>query len=267
MGIPVRNAVILLFILAFLGGCDPYAKLARSKEVSDRDSAALAYYNKQQYEKSQYLLEELMGVYRGTKNAERAYYYFAYCKYQLGEYSIAAYHFNDFVSQFPNSPRADECQFMHAYCYYKLSNPSYLSQDETYRAIEYLQFFINTHPNSEKVTECTEYINELREKLALKAFKNAELYYKTGYHKAAVVAFRNFINDFPDSKFKEESQFLQLKSEVLLAIESVETKQKDRFAEAIAYYTKFVDTYPDSRFLKEGEDLYETAKKFVETHP
>jgi outer membrane protein assembly factor BamD len=50
-------------------------------------------------------------------------------------------------------------------------------------------------------------------------------------------------------------------------MESVETKQKDRFAEAIAYYTKFVDTYPDSRFLKEGEDLYETAKKFVETHP
>jgi len=97
--------------------------------------------------------------------------------------------------------------------------------------------------------------------LELKAYDNAKLYYRMEDYKAATIAFKNMLNDFPDTEYREELLFLSLKANYKLASNSVEKKKKDRFEETIKSYTKFVDNYPSSSYLREAESIYEDAQK------
>ena len=58
------------------------------------------------------------------------------------------------------SQKADEAAF-EAYSYYKTSPDYSLDQEETVTAIEKLQDFINNYPNSEKMSEANDLVQEL----------------------------------------------------------------------------------------------------------
>ena len=92
------------------------------------------------------------------------------------------------------------------------------------------------------------------------------MYYNMGDFKASISSFNNVIKEFPDSKYCEESQFLILKSQYLLAQNSIETKQKERFEDAVKFYYKFVDNYPTSKYLKEAEQIFDVSKKKLKTN-
>jgi outer membrane protein assembly factor BamD len=118
---------------------------------------------------------------------------------------------------------------MTAYCYFLDSPDLTLDQASTYKAIENLQLFINLYPKSDRVNGCNELIDKLRNKLETKSFLNAKLYFKIGDYKAAIYAFRNSLDDFPDSQYKEEMDFLTIKSAFLYAQNSVESKKMKDF--------------------------------------
>src|ERR1043165_7017447 len=136
----------------------------------------------------------------------------------------AAADFENFAITFPNSEFAEECAYMHAYCYY-LDSPIYsLDQENTTKAINEFQLFINKHPQSTRVQKSNGIIDELRFKLETKDFSNARQYYDLGDYKASAVAFKNLIADYPSTRYKEEAMFLILKSNYLLAVNSVDKK-------------------------------------------
>lgn len=252
---------VFMLILALSSSCDPYAKLRKKGTVAEKDSAAFNYYEKGKYEHAVFLFEELMPLYRGKPRAREIYYRYAWCKYYNKEVISAAFYFDDFVRQYPRDTAVETFRYMHAYCYYLLSDPPYLDQNYTKRALEALQLFLNAYPYSEKREKCNEYVFELRERLAKKAFEQAKLYHKIGYHKSAVAAFNNVILEYPDSKYREESFFLLFKSSVQLADASVQRLKQTRYQEATGYYEKFVDKFPDSKFVREAENLYEATLK------
>ena len=76
------------------------------------------------------------------------------------------------------------------------------------------------------------------------------------HYKAAIVALTSFKDNFPDSKYMEEANFMILRSQFELAEQSVYSKQKDRYKEVVDNYKNFIDRYPDSKFLKDAEKLY-----------
>jgi outer membrane protein assembly factor BamD len=201
------------------------------------------------------LFEELVAIYRGNPRAEEMYYYLAYCKYFMGELVTSSFLFSDYAQKYPGSPHADEFEFMTAKCFYQISDPYYLDQTYTDKAINQFQLFLSRNPDSKHKEESMKYLSELRERLAKKAFEQARLYEKIGYHKAAVEAFKNMTNTYPDSKFREESQFLLLKSSVDLAESSVASKKIDRYEEALDFHEKFVEKFPESKFAGEAENL------------
>lgn len=245
---------VLVLGLAF-SGCDPYKKLAKSDSIADKDSAAMAYYNHKKYDQAVFIFEELIAVYRGHPRMEEMYYYYAYCRYFMGELVTAAFHFDDYSQKYPGSKHAEEFEFMTAKCYYQISDPYYLDQNYTDKAINQFQLFLSRHPNTVHKEESMKYLTELRERLAKKAFEQAKLYHKIGYHKAGVEAFKVMINEFPDSKFREESQFLLLKSAVSLASSSIAGKKLERYDQAAEFHEKFVEKFPSSKFANEAENL------------
>lgn len=254
--------LVVLFVAALSGaGCDPYKKLAKSDKIADKDSAAVHYYNAKKYDRAVYLFEELMAIYRGTSRMEEMYYYYAYCRYFLGELVSASYYFEDFSKKFPGSKHSEEFEYMSAKSYHLLADPYYLDQKYTYKAIDQYQLFLSRHPYSDKKDKCMDGIRELRERLATKSFEQASLYHKIGYHKAAVEAFQIMVNEFPDSDMREEAQFLLFKSSVSLAEASINSKKLSRYEEAVDYYEKFDRKFPDSKFAKEAKGLLEDAEK------
>jgi outer membrane protein assembly factor BamD len=238
-----------------LTGCDPYKKLAKSDAIADKDSAASAYYRHRKYDQAVYLYEELMAVYRGHPRMEEMYYKYAYCRYFLGELVTAAFYFEDYSQKYPQSKHAEEFEFMTAKCYYQISDPYNLDQKYTYKAINQFQLFLSRHPDTGHKAKSMEYLSELRERLAKKAFEQANLYHRIGYHKAGVEAFKVMIDEFPDSKFREEAQFLLVKSAVGLAATSVNSKRLERYDEAMEFQEKFVQKFPSSNFAGEAEKL------------
>lgn len=252
---------VLALLIITLGSCkSKYEKLRASNDYAKKYQEAIKYYNKQDYEKALGLFDVLVERYRGRSAAEDLFYYYAFTNYKLKDYTSARFHFKTFADTYPSSPRAEECRFFSAYCYY-LDSPTFsLDQENTLKAIETLQLFINLYPKSDRVTEASKLIQNLRDKLEMKAYENAKLYLTIGDYQSAVIAFNNVLRDYPDTKYGEEIEFLTIKAQYLYADHSFETKQVDRFEQAITYAQQFNDKFPASKYGNEAKGLIKDSQ-------
>lgn len=255
------------FILAFtyvLLGCSEYNKALKSPDLNYKLEVAKKYYDRQDYVRAYPLFEELLNLYRGTTKSQEVYYYYAMTHYGMEDYILAAYHFKNFRNTFPQSDKAEECAYLAAYCYY-LDSPRYsLDQSSTNKAINELQLFINQHPASPKVDTATVYIDKLRDKLERKSFEIGKQYLKIGDYKSAIFALDNTLNDYPDTEYREEALYLQLRANYLLAANSVDYKKEERYENAKRAYDTFKRWYPESEWQKDANKLKEKIDSDLE---
>lgn len=245
-------AIFTVFTLVFSACKSKFEKLKASSDNARKYKEAINYYKKKDYNRALLLFEDLVQRYKGRPEAEDLFYYYADANYKLRDYTSARYHFKTFADTYPSSPRAEEARYLAAYCFY-LDSPNFsLDQDNTYKAIEALQLFINLYPKSERVAEASKLIGNLRDKLERKSFENAKLYLTISDYKSAVIAFRNTLRDYPDTKYAEEIDYLSLQAQYLYAKNSLEIRQVERYEEAISLYTEFAEKYPQSKLLKEA---------------
>jgi outer membrane protein assembly factor BamD len=246
-------AGFLIVLLLAVGSCkSKYEKLKASNDNAKKYQEGLKYYNKKEYSKALGLFEGLITIYRGHDGAEDLFYYYAYTNYKLRDYTAAAYSFKQFADTYPSNPKAEECRFLTAYCYY-LDSPNYsLDQENTSKAIEKLQLFINLYPKSDRVAEASKLINTLHDRLEQKSFEIAKLYLTLSDYQSAVIAMNNALRDYPDTKYGEELQFLIAKSQFEYAFHSREEKQEERYTLAMTYIDQFIDKYPTSKYLAEA---------------
>jgi len=254
----------ILFLLLFTS-CSKYQKILKSTDLNFKFEKAVIYYEKQDFNRALPLLEELSTTFRGSAKAEEVNYYYAYCHYSLGEYLLASYLFDTYSRTYPNGKHTEECQYMTAYSFY-LESPIYkLDSKNTYKAINQLQLFTNLYPKSERVEQCNNLIDELREKLAKKAFFNAKQYVITEYHKSAIIALQNVLIDFPGSKYEEDIYFLIVESSFQLGKNSISTKKQERLENTIDAFYEFTERYPESQFLKQAKNIEQKTLKLIET--
>ncbi|MBP3943527.1 outer membrane protein assembly factor BamD [Sphingobacteriaceae bacterium WQ 2009] len=262
----VALAAGLLLIVCITSCKSKFEKLRASNNIALKYEEAIKLYEGKKYTKALTLFEDLKTRYRGQSEAEDLYYFTAFANYRLKDYTSARFHFKEFADVYPNSVRAEECRFMSAYCYFIDSPKSTLDQENTSKAIDALQLFVNLYPESERAKEAGDLIQKLRDKLELKAFSNARLYYDMGMsddYRAAVIAFESVLRQYPDTKYAEEIEFLMIKAQYNYADKSTYKRQEERFSDAIAYYRSFASNYPDSKFMKEAESLRANAEKNI----
>ncbi|MCH1433235.1 MAG: outer membrane protein assembly factor BamD, partial [Flavobacteriaceae bacterium] len=169
--------------------------------------------------------------------------------------------FENFIKSYPKSDRVQEASFKAAKSYYYQSPRFSLDQEDTYTAIEKLQVFLNLYPNSEYAIEANQMIAELQEKLEQKDFEIAKQYYTIRDYNAAIKANENFISSFPGTKFREESLYTKFIASFEIAVNSVDSKKKERLEELIQQYNTIVRYYLESLFL---EDLDKRMTKVNE---
>lgn len=271
----IKHVLLLSFTIIALtiAGCkSQFEKIRLSNDVAKKYQEAMRLYNKKNYAKALILFEDLSQKYRGRAEAEELNYHYALTLYKLKDYTTARYQFKSFADTYPTSKYAEECRYMSAYCYYLDSPAPSLDQENTYKAIDALQLFINFYPKSERATDAAKYIGLLRAKLEDKAYTNAKLYYNLGgtgvnavNYQSAVIALKNAQIDFPDIKYAEEMDLLIIKSQYEYARNSYEIRQEDRFNEAIAYADEFIEAHPQSKLLPDAIALKKACQNGIES--
>lgn len=240
---------ILSCVWITLVSCSDYQKLLNSDDVPEKYKQAEVFYNNGEYRKANRLLEQILPTYRGKPQAQRVIFFFADSYFQTRSYNLAAYQYESFVKSYPKSERVQEATFKAAKSYYHQS-PSYsLDQEDTYKAIEKLQIFINLYPNSQYNPEANQMISELQEKLEKKDFEIAKQYFTIRDYRAAIKANDNFIANFPGTKFREEALYTKFLSLYEIAINSIFSKKEKRLKELQEQYNLILRYYPETLFL------------------
>jgi len=261
----VQTLAILVLAVVGLSGCkSKFEKLRASNDTGRKYQEAIRYYNEEKFSKALVLFDDLVKRYRGRPEAEDLNYYFAYTNFQLKDYTTARYQFQSFTESYPGSQRAEECRYMAAYCYY-LESPVYsLDQENTLKAIEALQLFINIYPNSERAEEAANLIDNLRGKLERKSYENSKIYLDIGDYLAAVIAFDNSLRDYPDTKYAEQLEYHKIEAQYLYALNSSERRQEERFNDAIEFADDFLADYPESENADDALKFKADAQKGIE---
>jgi len=246
---------VLLGMLTTFGCKSAYEQLRSSNDPVKTLDGANAYFEDENYQKAQSLYELVIPFYRGKKEAEDVFYRYAYTYYHLDQYILASHYFENFTKTFYNSTKKEEMAFMSAYANYRMSPNYKLDQEPSETALEKLQYFINTYPNSTRIEECNALMDELRLKLEDKSYHQGKLYYDLKNYQAAMTSLQNTLKDFPETKRSEELRFLILKSSEELAKNSIYEKMENRLEDAIDKSEKYLAKYPDSKNKKEVNDI------------
>jgi len=247
-------------ILCSCGQYRAYQKVLKSEDPEFKYSQAVNYYENQDYARSLQLFEDLLASFKNSERAEDIYYRYIYCNYHMKDYISAAYHAKNFSSKFILSPKKEEIEFVTAMCYY-LDSPRYnLDQKSTYKAISELQLFIDKYPETEKLDQINSLMLELNQKLEKKYFEIAKLYYDTGKFQAAISAIDNYLEDFPETSFLENINFIQIQSYYELGKNSVDEKKQQRIKEAIFACNNFLIAFPSGEYEEEAKIIYEKLK-------
>lgn len=261
----IRNSLIVTFFVfaIALSSCSKYQKLLKSSDNDLKYEKAIGYYEKGDYFKAQQIFEQIYVFFRGTDKAEKISYLNAYCYYKQKDYIMGGYQFRSFATSYPASKFAEECAYMSAYCSYLDSPRSSLDPTSTNDAIASLQLFINQHPQSERVEECNKLIDELRGKLEKKACDIAEMYYKMADYKAAIVTYNNVMKDFPDSRNKENIIYQVLMAKYEYAVNSIDSKKKERLNDALETSRSFINDYPEGKYVSSAKNIEKNILKLL----
>lgn len=265
------NKLYFVFLVALtISACSPYQKALKSEDIAVKYAVAEEKYNSGKYQKAIRLFEQIAPSYRGKPQAEKMFYMYAQSLYKTGQFYTAGYQFESFASGYPKSEKVEEAAFLGALCYSKLSPGYSLDQVDTDKAIEKMQSFIDSYPESSYLPQANIIVKELREKLEKKAFEIAKQYHVIAEavrdFKAPLVALDNFIADYPGTPFREDAFYYKIEASYQYALNSVDSKVKVRLDETLENYEKFLKQFPESKYRGKADKIKEDVNKLLQQY-
>ncbi len=206
--------------------------------------------NKKDFLKARAEFDIVVKQYPASTYADSSQFYLAETYYRTEEYLTAAFEFGNVYRNYPSSKLAPDARFKIAQCYAAQSPRVQLDQDNTRKAIEAFQSFIDYYPASPLVANAEQEITSLRNKLALKNLEIAELYTTMGYYRAAIVYYDVILDQYHDSDVADKAALGKVK--VLMK------RHKD--GEARTALEKFYSSFPHSTMMSEADGLAHTLK-------
>ena len=247
------NFILSFFFISVIS-CNDFQKILNSKDNNLKYKAAETYYNNGEYRRASRLLEQIAPSYRGKAQSERIIFFFADSYLKTKNYYLAAYQFENFINSYPKSQKLEEAYFLEAKCYYFLSPQYSLDQDDTVTSLDKFQIFINNYPNSEFSTEANILVSELQTKLERKDYEISKQYFTIRDYKSAIKSLDNFIANHPGTTYREGALYYKFLSSYEIAINSIITKQKERFEELIILHENIIRYYPETIYFEDLEN-------------
>ncbi|MFH1050292.1 MAG: outer membrane protein assembly factor BamD [bacterium] len=190
---------------------------------------AMALFNDKEYLEAKTTFDLIRLQYPASQFADDAQYYIAECHFKREEYVLSAWNYNMLRRLHPNSNYYKESLFKVCLSYYNLAPQYDLDPDYTIKTIKSMSEFQATYSTDSLALTMDTYIQELRDRLAEREYRTAELYRKLNSPASALIYFDIVINEYDDTKFFEPAYFGKI--EVL-----VEMKKWEQAKTTIGYY-------------------------------
>lgn len=267
-----RKLLTRFALLAVVGGM-LLASCAKRELIRRGDSLDVAYdkatqlYEDEHYADAARAYESVLQMGMGTDYGRDAQYYLAQSYFLDERYLMAASEYERFIQQFPRSERREEVQFKEAYCYYQLSPRHKLDQTYTRRAIEKFRIFNSRYPDSDRSAEASEYISDLRSKLARKQYSAADLYMRMHEYEAAIIYYNLVIDNYPDTPWAEQAMAEQINAYNVYASRSVRERQRERYRQAVESYETYLQLFPQGEHRPQAENYVDRARAALSELP
>ena len=263
-----KNILITLLAALLLSSCGEYNKLLKSTDYEYKYEAAKNNFAKGQYNRAATLLNELIAILKGTDKAEESLYMLGMSYYNQNDYQTAAQTFTQYYNVYPRGTFTELARFHAGKALYLDTPEPRLDQSGTYNAIQQLQMFLEYFPNSAKKDEAQNMIFALQDKLVMKEYLSAKLYYNLGNYlgnnyESCVITAQNALKDYPYTNMREDLSILILRAKYEMAVFSVEDKREERYREAVDEYYAFKNEFPESKYMKDADRIFKEAQKIL----
>ncbi len=260
-----KNRILLIVAVALtLAGCSEYTRLIKEQDFEKMYQASLRYYDQHKFTKALQLLEDVAPAYVGSRREDTIRFYAASAYHHLGDFQTSTQLFEDFRRIYGGSSAfLEQAEYLYAMGFYRASPAPERDQANTHRAILAIADYLDRYPESPKKEELETCMQELRNKLWDKEFLNARSYYKTQRYKAAVVALRGALDKSPDNPHREEMMYLTARSGWLLARNSIQELQRDRYLSMLDYGLNLTSEFPESQYVREVNRMMQEAREYL----
>ncbi len=268
--LPVRTFNFLLLGLAaglLFSSCSSKEMIRQGDSLEVAYEKAYTLFEQEHYADAANAFEQVVQLGTGTEYGRDAQYYLAESYYHDRRYLLAASEYERFISQFPQSERREEVQFKEAYCYFEISPRYRLDQSYTRQAIEKLRLYNSRYPDSERTQQASEYISELRSKLAHKRYASADLYMRMQEYEAAIIYYDLVIENYPDTQWAEQALSDEINAYNIYASRSVTERQRERYQQAVETYETYVQLFPNGPNRSQAENYVDEARTALEQLP
>lgn len=251
---------VLFLILFVVSSCKNEALIKPGDSLQTAYEKAMQLYESERYGESADAFETVIEIGRGTDYGQRAQYYLAQSYFNNDRYLLAASEYERYMSLYPQGQNRQDAQFKEAYCYYQLSPRYKLDQSYTRQAIEKFRLYNSRYASSQKVQEASQYISEMRGKLAKKLYYAADLYMRTDQYEAAITYYDLTIDNYPETDWAQRSLVDEIQAYNTYAGRSVQSKQQERYQKAVDTYEKFVQLFPEGEYRQQAEQYVDEAR-------
>ena len=270
-----KNLFILVCALALMSSCaTEFNRVYKSGDYDYKYEFAKQFFAEGKFTQAISLLQELVTIQKGTDNAQECLYMLAMAEYCDRDYESASATFRKYYSSYPKGLYAEQASFYIGQSLYESTPEPRLDQSPTVGAINAYQQFLDFYPDSKLRSTAQHRLFELQDKLVMKEYLSAKLYYNLGgyflnclgggsNYEACIVTSQNALNAYPYSNMRESFAALIMKSKFKLAEQSVEEKRLDRYRDAEDECYGFLNEYPDSKERETAEKYIAKCKAFT----
>lgn len=257
------HKISVVFLTFSVFSCGNYQKVYKSDDLKAKYELAEELFKNGDYIRSERLFSQIVDNHTGKPSGERVIYMLAQGFFNREKYESASVYFEKFMLNYPKSEKYEEVMFLDAMCYFHQVPKYSLDQNQTYRAIDKFQLFIDRYPNTEYLQKANEIVLKLVTQLQKKSFEIAKGYNKIKDYKAAMKSLDNFLIENPGSVFKEEALYYRLNSAYQMAINSIESKEQERLKEALQAYENLMKDFPETKYKVQAEKMYKQIVKKI----
>ncbi len=266
--------VVFASALLFTSCAHEFNQVFKSTDYDYKYEFAKECFVKGKYSNAITLLQDLVTIEKGTDNAQECLYMLAMAEYQVKDYQAAAETFKKYYQSYPRGFYAEKASFFVGQSLYMSTPEPRLDQTPTVSAIAAFQDYLDIFPNGDMKGTAQQRMFELQDKLVMKEYLSAKLYYNLGSYfgnctgggnnyEACIVTAENALNDYPYSKLREDFAVLVMKSKYELAQMSIETKKLQRYQDAEEECYGFINEYPDSKERTTAEKYIAKCKEYT----
>ena len=265
--------IIPLLCIALLSSCAAeFNRVYKSNDIDYKYEFAKECFAIGKFNQAVVLLQELVTIQKGTDKAQECLYMLGMAEYCDRDFESASETFKKYFSSYPKGIYAEQACFYIGQSLYQSTPEPRLDQTATVGAINAYQEFIDFFPESSYKERAQQRLYELQDKLILKEYLSAKLYYNLGEYfgncinggsnyEACIVTAENTLKTYPFTSMREDFYLLIMKSKFELAEQSVEQKRIDRYREAEDECYGFINEFPESKDRATAEKYIAKCKK------